>query len=699
MMLQRTLLGAFLSLLLLTPVLCVGWEFVLLHTPALKSNWPLLSQFFQGYDAGAQSGLSRAVFRIVLALAAVTILALPVGCSEQSRYPWANLALLIGLVSALAGPRIHAGEAEWETWALLLLLGTLLARTQTRRFQRPLVLTLYFVMLVIWCDALLSDAGRGRVGGVFHEPNILSTFCGLCLPGLLWRAQTPARDGRVAALLVGGFLGLNVWSGSLTGLGFLGAASAFLIVPKHVLVRMTAASLVVGWIIFLNRTGGVFAAVGLPSTLLLLLSVVWFCHRARLTTGRAAVMLASTILTLLLFSTQAASTEQGVGSLTSRDNSLAARLHFYSVGWNLWVESPVLGIGPGGFAHDYPRFQGSVRYFSKFVHCLPLEFLVEWGALGFVCGVIGGVLWWKDLTKKASLIPGEVWRWTAAALLFHSLSGVQSQFPYLFAVLAISYGVFNEPESLRREGAAFGFGRLLLSVALLGSVLLNSARAYSHLEREAGFELYRRFGPRVTETSLAMLESGARVAAWDEQAWYQWGLMLDAVGRTDASEPMADRAMALDSRWAAPYELKFRSSNYRSEDVARALEIDPVNYPAFYRCQAELLFREGKYSDALAILRERAPEYSPVVLNGLPVFRADDLKEQLVEYWVLYALIAERTGDLSLTEHAFRQALGACDNRIRRLRRLVTYPVRLELQPGPVAGAFLLQVAEQIPAE
>lgn len=701
---QRAFLGVFLLALILPPVLCAFWELLILVGPALRQAAPLLAGFFDNFDAGAQSGFSRALFRVALALASVTALILPLGAQKRRHTVslWGYLLIALGLFSVLSSPRLYAAETEWETWALLMLFGSLLSRLELAPLRVPIALALYLVVFSIVIQALVAEStvGVGRVGGVFQEPNILSTFCLISLPLLVWRSRSQGPDRLPATLLAGAVLALELWTGSLTGLALVFASFAYLALSGRPVSRGGGALSAMLWAIALNRAGSLAAAVALPSSLLLLALLAWLRHRESFQFSRVVVMAGTTAACLFFFANPVVrEKEMNVGSLASRDNSFAARLHFYKAGGALLSESPLLGVGPGGFAHDYPRHQGSVRYFSKFIHCLPLELAVEWGVLAAACGTVAFVGWIRAFQDKKSPVPGAVWTWTLTLLFLHCLSGVQSQFPYLFALLVIALCVFRDTEESQPESGWFSLGRLFVSVVLLLSVAFNTTRAYSSLDRATALEVYRKFGYRGAEESLLLLKASALGMPLDEQAWFQWGLLLEAVGRSEAAVPLAQRALELDTRWAAPYELKFRGKLVKRDEIERALAIDPVNYPSFYRCQAELLYREGKKLEALSLLRERAPSYSPLTLNRLPDFRADDLKEQLVEYWLLVALLAEEQGELTLTEQAVRCALSLTENRVRRLKRLVTYPLRRDLKPGPMVDSFLGQLSQQIPAE
>ena len=108
---------------------------------------------------------------------------------------------------------------------------------------------------------------------------------------------------------------------------------------------------------------------------------------------------------------------------------------------------------------------------------------------------------------------------------------------------------------------------------------------------------------------------------------------------------------------------------------------------------------DGATEAALELLRKQAEGYQPLDLNRLPDFRAEDLEEQLVPYWLLMAVLEERQGRLREAEAAFRKSLFFTRRLLPRYRRLVSYAEQSGLAPGPVVGEFLSQLRNQLPAK
>lgn len=699
---QRGLQAGFLIALFCYPVWAACWEVVALLNPQFSAGHPILYHVSRALDGGAQLPVSRSFFRIGLALLSVTGLMLPVGQGRGAREAWAWFALAWGLLSAAIGPCFYASETEWEFWFLLLVASRILATRPTLVSKATALVAWYIMLLAVAVHALLFGllGSGGRLVGVFHHPNIMSTFCLMSLPFLLWRGAFAEEPDRVfAAPLSGVYLALVVWTGSLTGLSVLMATLCYWAWKPATSLRVLISALAFCLPVLANLSGGTVGPITQGVGLATLLGLCWRGAKQSGSRARASVALAAFALTILLLALLSPDLGGG-GTVVSRDNSLSARLHFYRAGCSLLVQRPLLGLSPGGFAHEYPRFQGSVLYFSKFIHCLPFEFLVEWGLPAGALALVSLVVWGKSVRWEGFSVPKPVLATAFAAFVLHCLSGVQDQFPYLFAYLVLGYHLCRaerfRPERAA-EGPVFALGRFALAVALLGLVLFNGIRVASQFDRSTGFELFQRRGPVAGVPSTALLSRSALSLPVDEEAWYQWGLLLDAQGQGAASTLLARRAISLDRQWAAPRELEMRNApNIAMERVTEAIAIDPVNYPTFYRVLAELQLRQGNSRAALEQLLSRSADYSPILLSRLPEFRADDLEEQLGEYWIAVAVAAEAQGKDREAEHAFRMAMYFCHSRLARLRRLVSYPERRKIEVGPLVQSMLSQLAEQL---
>lgn len=682
-------------LLVCFPIAVAFREFMVFFTQ--DPSWGPILSFV---DAGAQRPLGRSLLRALLAGGCLLGLLLPVDRGLKVDRPWAGVFLLTGLVSVALSGRVYAAESEWETWALLILFSVLVRRARPRAIQVTALASLYLTCLVVFFHALwiAVPASAARLGGIFHHPNALSTFTVLVLPILFFRARCGGLEGFGAAFLAGATLALQLWAGSLTGACILIFGLFFwLLRTKSQAVRWVVSLFGLGLPVVMNLVGGYPATVGY----ILLLQTLMIAACLRLDSRYFRVTLLF-LLSLLLCSgafTALAPTELSGRIVSDRSNSAQARLHFYEAAALLTAESPVIGQGPAAFPHEYPRYQGSVQFFSRFVHSIPLEILMELGLLGLLSLLA--------MVSQAALSSGNqeagvAFRCALVAFTFHCLTGVQTQFPYLLVLPAIAWAVL-QPDSEGRERGAFWLGtscRLLLSATLLGALSLNFTRMEAAVDHSLASQLYKSGGERSKAVAHRLFQAAVELEPGNGSYLLTYAQVKLGEGRYEEAAALAAAAVDTDQSWAAPRRVELSASRpFSLPAVEEALARDPVNYPDFYRMKAELLAADGGAEKALDLLREKALGYQPLDLNRLPDFRAEDLEEQLVSYWLLIAILEEEQGRTHLAEAAFRKALFFTRRLLPRYQRLADYPRQSGLRPGPLVGRLLSELRKQLPTK
>ena len=683
------------------PVVAGGWEFVEhFRLLQLKSS-SLWVVFFEALDSGGQSVLARALLRMILCWGCILGLLLPLDrAPANSSKPYGALFVLWGALAVALSCRPGLAEQEWETWALSLLFACILRRCRHPWMPPVAAGSLYLVSFLVFLHALwLGVPGTyQRLGGVFHHANALSTFCLMVLPFFFWRCGVRSREAYLASLLAGGLACVLLWSGSLTGTILLTAGLGFWSAQGANRIRRYATAAIVGFLpLGFNLVGGWMAVLGFPLLLLLLLGRVTQQNSSRF---RFSVVV-TFLLTLTLCSgvfAALAPVDRNSGVVHNRSNSGSARLDFYRSGLVLVAQSPLFGCGPRGFGREYPSVAGSVAYFSQFVHCLPLEVAVEWGLPALLLALGGLREVWSAETSASST----AFRWSLGFLFFHGLTGVQSQFPVLIVGLMVCWGSLPGGRSEAvKEFWWQSLGRFFLALFLLFVMGFNLLRATSDFDAQMGLKLFRIFGDRALTPVEQLLESSCLTYPLHGQSWLHWSNLSLNHGKEEMARLQAERAIFTDPRWAAPRLVwgEAQEPHVSAEEVETFLAIDPLNYPTFYRFRAENLVRAGRPQEALDLLRDRADRYSTDVLLSLPDFRADDLQQQLVEYWLLVAILEEQAGRPEASEQAFRTALFHCQKKVPRLRSLLSYPDRVGISAGKSISGLFLQLSNQLPAE
>ena len=684
-------------LLVCFPIAVAFREFMVFFTQ--DPSWGPILSFV---DAGAQRPLGRSALRALLAGGCLIGLLLPLGLNTAAKRekPWAGLFLLSGVISVAMSGRVGAAEPEWETWALMILFAVVVRRARPQSIHVTALASLYLTGLVLFFHALwiAVPSSTARLGGIFHHPNALSSFTVLVLPILLYRARSGGLEGLAAGFLGGTILTLQLWAGSLTGACVLIFGLFFWLLRAHSrAVRWGGSLLGMSFPVAMNLIGGYPATLGYVVLLLILLAAA--CLKLNSRYFRVtALFLFSTALCSGAF-TALAPTELSGRIISDRSNSAQARLHFYRAATLLAAESPVVGQGPAAFPHEYPRYQGSIQFFSRFVHSIPLEVLMELGLLGFLSL---SALVVRNIPGSGRGEAGVAFQCAFVAFGFHCLSGVQTQFPYLLLLPAVAWAVL-ERDDQRRDRGPFWLDtscRLLLSVALLIALSLNFTRMEAAVDHNLASQLYQSGGERAREMAHRLFQASIELEPGNGSYLLTYAQAQLSEERLSEAAALAAAAIDTDPRWAAPRRVALSASGQvSSSEVEEALARDPVNYPDFYRMKAELLAADGATEEALEVLLKQAQSYRPLDLNRLPDFRAEDLEEQLVPYWLLVAVLEERQGRPRQAEAAFRKSLFFTRRLLPRYRRLVSYTERSGLSAGPVVGGFLSQLREQLPAK
>jgi hypothetical protein len=393
----------------------------------------------------------------------------------------------------------------------------------------------------------------------------------------------------------------------------------------------------------------------------------------------------------------------------SRAESGLGRLEFYSATLDMALRHPFLGVGPGGFSREYPARQTSVAYFSRFPHCLPLEIASEWG----LPALLALLALLACAAREARGPEAPEWvrsaGWLLLVFVLHSLTDVQTQFPFLLVLAALALGVLAADPSTESfpESRATAATRLLLSLACLALLAANLSRASGAFDRELAIALARRdSSPAGRAVVSGLLQSGFMADPLDSEAARLWALaLLEPNGGRSVAAEMASWALRLDPYRGACLLVSFRADPPDPEQAVRVYQAaashDRLNYPTFYRLWAEALREQGQSGTALQLLRDKAAFYQPSLLVQLPAFRASDLSDQLVELFVLKSALESeaRPGYASASSPGpdLRLALYHCQRLPGRMARMARYAQSLGGALPAHVQVLLRQVEAQQP--
>ncbi len=663
-----------------------------------------LRVLFEAVDSSGQSGFSRSLLRCLLALCLTVLLLLPLPDWRSNLWSGLTLTAFFGLLSSMFCGHAFLALAEWETWCLLFFLAQIVALQWRRAYAIGFLSCLYVLLAGVFFEAVCSGflMSSGRYGGIFSHPNALSTFCLMMLPSVLWRAHRLERDASLACFF-SGFLLACLWlTGSLTGFYLLAGAAVYWSLAEFGFGSRLAAGL---------GSGGLLIALNLwkgwwsQALFLGILLGVWLLRGRRETPTfrrRGLTILLWTAVSLGLASALASApfSESPV-----KFRSGEARWDFYQAAWVMFCDSPLLGTGPVGFSRYFPAYQGSLDYYSRFVHCLPLEFLSEWGLLAFCC-LVGVALAFVRRLKIGALTPLQrVTAWSLVLGGLHTLTGVQSQFPYLVVMWMMFFALFwGEEENARSAGRESGVTRttrMLLVALSLGIFVGNSLRAVAALERHLALIPLSNLVDGKSWPKGELLRSSFERFPLDSESARLWGAHLLFMGDRRGAREVADLCLSLDPRRASCILLALQATPYhlRTELLQRALESDPVNFPWFYVQLARQRFDEDgfeAFSVQSRIIEERFGQES---LQSIPAYRREDLEDQLVVWWTVKSLVQDYSGRPEESLASLRKAVVLAERKPSRWWTLLTAPTDFSLASSKHLEHLAEQLRDQIPLD
>ena len=676
--------------LILFPLISVAWEFSFLFGNEVHSGPISLTTFWmKAADAGGQGVVAGSLLRLALVVASGLALLFPSHQASVGEGGRVFLALFLfwGFLSSVLAPHQFQALDSWLDWSLPLLLATTTVPLAIRTRPGWVLASLYLLSLALAGHFffLSVPASRLRVGGAFHHPNIMSTVCLLLLPMLLARALRGGPDRILGVALSGVYLSALVMTGSVTGTllgvgaGLIGASGGWSWARRATLVVLSVLLLLLTSLEFPAYFGTV--SVGLIcGALLLCLS------RSRWSTQRGLLAGMGLAFVLSLGLGHALKPPVGKGEVSSsRYNSVSGRFELYRVALVLTASNPSFGVGPGGFARYYPRYQRSVRYYSRFMHCLALEIACEWGIPALLWFALFHLLFLRECSRS-EMTPQRTAALASVCLFWlHSSTGVQSQFPYLFVLLGVAYGFMLPEPTVAQPTVRGSVTRLSLAVLLCPVLSLSLATLGAAVAENLALS-HQASGPTQSSRTEALYLEMLRLNPSSREAWRKVGMVMRGTGKTRLGLAAAKVCLELDpdSATCLYSVLDIGGRPYPQNLLDRALLCDPQNYPAFRLFRAENLVLQSEPEEALKQLNRLESSYSESLLEQIQPFRASDLRDQLVDCWVLRALLEESLDRSDDSLESFRRAVSTTEGRVDRILSIVAYPQEVSLEPGPV---------------
>ncbi|MCC7477467.1 O-antigen ligase family protein [bacterium] len=389
--------------------------------------------------------------------------------------------------------------------------------------------------------------------------------------------------------------------------------------------------------------------------------------------------------------------------------SMQGRLRFWSAALEIFRDYP-LGAGPGSFAYVFPQYQKDWIYYSVDPHSWVLQLLAELGIPGalLLLAISAGMLWWLHRMWHGQ----GPWllRALCASAVLGSLAHASIDFDYTFSAVTmllgalLAYGSFiasgrldsqpaedrpaepaaqpaaaqtDAPASAAQDAVAVASPRLAayFSSALprwcaLACILLLLGMAYwgqrLSLER---FVLDTLRGMRIgeggdsAEAAAAagreqLLRSAIRYNPHNFQTRYQLAYPLalsTSPASRDEARALAQSAVSLNPRFTQAWALMgliATEQEDRESNLARAIELDPYNFPEHYLYWANVADTDEERRERLLLGMQRIPANDPIPPDHVrPQWHA--LNPYFGQWWDMLAGLTEDPAEKRLyTERA-----------------------------------------------
>lgn len=713
-----------LALLLGYPLLSAFIQDTFENLPIGSLFGPTLDLMLSRLDSGAQLGQGPYVIRGL----EILVIALP-GLFPRPYRPLPKLVLwpllifhLLSFLSALLSDQMYSGLTQAFDSLLVTLVALrvreLIPSSQIRKWQLVFLVVQAMLIPACWRQYTQHPVTGAQLNGPFHHSNMVGTYSLLGLavglaavlyqfrqqelpapeksrtiwvPGLSAISERLNSDSPLVfaqkvqiTIAIAGLVALVsalttniILSGSraaLLQLLYLSSIFYCLLQTSRfeaaALARaiglglLTGSIYLISWFLLERYAGHSFQILGGITFLAALALTKRFPFRGIIL---LAIILTTTGMTYCLqtYRIEGNSTGDRLHKIVQSDSSVGARVCFYRAAIRMTAEHPLLGVGPGGFHRFYPQQQFDVRYFSKYVHCVPLAVLCENGVpalLAISLGLIGTLIYaWQQLFIESAQQEWSriaLWRLSSLAtlslLLGCSLFDVQWQFPYFQFIAAFQFGIalsmaeseeVSEISESESENFRWRFrpwvvlnqaGSALLICLFAVNVWSASSSSYQELaQRAASLGKY--------EEANTLYLYALSLSPLDSELNHKFGLCLLSQWsqlnpeRKRLLKHLAQNCVKLDSHRAVHYDLLGKVAEAEKNPqlfhqcALKTLEIDPVNFPSFYNNLAQAQSQLGAQRAALSTVWSAMDRFPDEVLAHIFDFRRDSLSRNLAE--------------------------------------------------------------------
>ncbi len=392
--------------------------------------------------------------------------------------------------------------------------------------------------------------------------------------------------------------------------------------------------------------------------------------------------------------------------------SMQGRLRFWTAALEIFRDR-LGGSGPGSFAYIFPQYQKDWMYYSVDPHSWELQLLAELGLPGalILLAIIAGMLWWLHRLWHGRA--GWLSSGLCAAAVCGSLAHASIDFDYTFSAVTmllgalLAYGSFRaqygdsgEPATApdaqphaaaaaeagadaakvlaadsgttgagKATGTATGARPWLAYACIL--LLLGSAYWGQRLTLER-FVLDTLRGLKVSEASddpaavqasvgrEQLLRSALRYNPHNFQTRYLLAYPLalsQSQANRDEARELAQSAVKLNPRFTQAWALLgliAQDQEGREQNLARAIELDPYNFPEHYLYWANVADNDDDRRERLLLGMQRIPANDPIPPDHVrPQWHS--LNPYFGQWWEMLAKLTTDPKDKRLYEERARK--------------------------------------------
>ncbi len=675
-------------------------------------------------SARVQSTTQRLPFILLLLVAAAMPLFFWPGTTE---YNYARTIFLLLAVTALLVARLvslvrQGGGCLRVAWIILPLLGLLLAASASLVHARDLGSGLVSVAVLaagVLFVFLTVDAVRERRHATLVLSALFLSACGVAVhavlqyAGVLSGTETPGAGSMITTMgtvdAVAGFLACVILPAvilldrartwilrTVVGLGIAFLLATLLLTDQTgalIGLLLAAVAALVGWLLF--PPAGMGRRLRVPIL------------------GVAVVLLAcAAAFAVQIARTRPAAQGEAKPSVWEA-NSGTARSTFWRVGWTMFRENPLVGVGFGNYKIVYPQYEAQtyaqaggppLAFVAKAAHAHNdyLQVASELGAFGVAAlvallAVFAASLWKRLRGEAGSRFEIVLLAAGVVVFLVHALVGFPTHLAgpvtaaMLFAALALSPAYGERTLFSLRVGR--WAGRAALAVALLAAAAVwtlasrdlaanvlqlrgtrelqtgRTQEALATLERSVALD----FNPRASyfylasaqyrlgeyDAALASLET-CLVRFPDEHAYLLYADLAAGLGRLERGQEVLDFLLSTDPSGAVANQarlvgaliLRQQGDSAAAASALRGLIDRAPTYEPAYIALGEIEATAGR-SDSARSLYEQA---LALVDKALPVVQQTLSSGQPLTY-AAYADAQERLADLTRERDALLRDL------------------------------------------